>query len=202
MFPFLRRVLLRSVALLAVVTIIPSCGDDGDGGSGPADLFIDDFDAGLGAWTIVNPSVTINPTGELRPPTMRIASQAGVAGEARTTATFGTAGGLTISVDVFPGSSIAEIAVVDVLNPTVIDTYAIISDNSVHYSVQGQTLKIDFPPDPYPHKFLFHIEAGMGTWQRDGKTHKKGAFSAANVFLDCRDLDTGSLFDLVHVTTP
>lgn len=189
------RLLLECAAL-----IVPSCG--GGGGSPAQDLFIDDFDSGLGAWTVVSPSVAVNPTGIGRGPSMHLAAQGGVPAEAQANGTFSTGGGLTISLDVVAGSSIAEIQVVDNTAPAVRDTYAIISDNSVHFSIQGQTLRVDFTPDSYTHKFLFHAESGVGQWQRDGIIWFKAAFSPTTVFLTCRDLDSGSDVDLVHISTP
>jgi hypothetical protein len=182
--------------------VIPSCGDSGDEGSGFQDLFIDDFDTGLGAWTIVSPSVTIDGAGIGRGPAMLATAQAGVPAEADTTMTFAVGPGLGVSVDIVVGASIGEFQIVDSGSPAVRDTYVIITDNSAHFSIQGVTFKLDFKPDSHVHKYLFHAQNGLAIWQRDGITYLQSGYGASTVFIALRDLESGSKFDLVHVNTP
>ena len=199
---FLRQSALRLPLLLVAALVLPSCGSSSDEGSQFQDLFVDDFDAGLGAWTIVSPSVTIDAAGIGRGPAMLCVAQAGVAAEAKTTATFAVGTGLGVSVDIVAGASIAEFQVVDNAAPAVRDTYVLITDNSAHFSIQGVTKKVDFVPDSHVHKYFFHAQNGMAVWQRDSITYLQSAFGASTVFVALRDLDTGSKFDLVHVNTP
>lgn len=199
---FLRHSGLRVLLLVAAALVLPCCGSSSDEGSQFQDLFVDDFDAGLGAWTIVSPSVTIDPAGIGRGPAMLCVAQAGVPAEADTTATFTVGAGLGVSVDIVAGASIADFQIVDNAAPAVRDTYVLVDDNSAHFSIQGVTNKIDFLPDSHVHKFFFHVQNGMAVWQRDGITYLQSAFGASTVFVACRDLDTGSKFDLVHVSTP
>jgi len=201
-FKPLQLTCLRWLVLVALASLIPACGSDDGGGSGFQDLFIDDFDAGLGAWTIVSPSVAINPTGIGRGPSMHLTAQAGIPAEARTAATYTTSSGLSISFDVEVASSIADVQIVDNASPAVRDTYVLIDATSAHYSIGGQHHTVAFPADSYAHKFIFHVDNSQCSWERDGKNQMTGTFSAGTVFVDCKDLDSGSDIDLVHITTP
>ena len=192
----------KGLLIAGAAFFIPSCGGGGDSGTSFQDLLVDDFDAGLGNWTIVSPSVTVNATGIGRGPSMHLAAQSGTPAEARTTATFSTATGLTISFDCEAASSVTEVQVVDNASPAVRDTYVIIDEASAHFSIAGQTHAITFRPDTHTHKYLFNVEAGFAQWQRDGILIFSGSFLAGTVFVDCKDLDSGSDIDLVHVSTP
>jgi len=193
---------IRWVLLVALSVVIPSCSSGGGEGTPFQDLFVEDFDGGLGSWTVVSPSVTVNSTGIGRGPSMHLAAQAGVPAEARTTSTFSTATGLTISLDSEVASSIGEVQIVDNASPAVRDTYVLIDTTSAHFSIGGQTHAVTFLADAHAHKYLFHVENGQAQWQRDGITKATGTFTAGTVFVDCKDLDSGSDIDLVHVSTP
>jgi len=199
---FLGKGLIRGLLLAGAVVLVPSCSSGGGDSTAFQDFLIDDFDGGLGNWTVVSPSVTVNGAGIGRGPSMRLAAQAGVPAEARTVATFAVGSALTISIDSFVGSSISEIVIVDNASPAVRDTYAFVTDNSVHFSILGQTHLLTFPVDSFVHKFLFHAESGVAQWQRDGITYLTAGYSPTTVFVVCRDLDSGSDFDLVHISTP
>src|SRR5262249_6478391 len=76
------------------------------------------------------------------------------------------------------------------------------TENSAHFSIAGQTIAVTFPVDVHTHKYLFHVENGFAQWQRDGIVKASAGFAAGTVFVDCKDLDSGSDIDLVHVSTP
>jgi len=196
------RTCFRWLALVALASLIPACGSDSGSGSGFQDLFVDDFDGGLGAWTIVTPSVAVNSTGIGRGPSMQLIAQAGTPAEARTVATYSTGSGLSVSFDVQVASSIMEVAIVDNATPAVRDTYVLIDATSAHFSIAGQHQTVAFKADSFAHKFIFHVDNSQSSWERDGIIQMTGAFSAGTVFLDCKDLDSGSDIDLVHITTP
>jgi len=199
----MRRSILRASLLLAGAFFVPACGGgDDSGGSGFADLLIDDFDAGLGNWTVVNPTVSVDAVGIGRGPAMRCQQTGAVPAEARTVLTFSTAGGLSVSVDIVAGSSTAEFQVVDNGAPGVRDTFVQILPNQLIFSIQGHTHTKPITPDSHVHKFLFHVDGGVGQWQRDGIHYFQSAFGASTVFVDLQDLSSGSEFDLVHVSTP
>jgi hypothetical protein len=199
----MRRSILQVSLLIAGAFFIPACGgDDESSESAFADLLIDDFDAGLVNWTTVNPTVSIDPAGIGRGPAMRC-QQTGVApAEARTNLTFSTAGGLSVSVDVVAGSSIAQVQIVDNAAPGVRDTFVEIESNRLTFSIQGHSFTKIVPVDAHVHKFLFHVDNGQGQWQRDGIAELHSGFGASTVFVDLQDLKSGSEFDLVHVSTP
>jgi hypothetical protein len=196
-----RRIALRILLLLAGALFIPACSDSDDGGSGFMDLFIDDFDNGLGLWTIIHPAVDINPFGIGRGPSMHVAAS-GAPGEVRTTSTFSTSTGLTISVDIKANASTADFQIVNAAAPGTRDTFVQIGPDFTVYSIQGASHLEFHTPDSHVHKYLFHVENGQAQWQRDGIVHQQGAFGAASVFLDCQDESSGADFDLVHVSTP
>ncbi len=199
----MRRFISRFLLLVAGALVVPACGgSDSDDGSSFADLLIDDFDAGLGNWTVVNPTVSVDPVGIGRGPAMLCQQTGAVPAEARTVLTFSTAGGLSVSVDIVAGSSTAEFQVVDNGAPAVRDTFVRILPNKLVFSIQGRTLTHLVAVDSHVHKFLFRISNGEGEWQRDGIGYFHSAFGASTVFVDLQDQLSGSKFDLVHVSTP
>src|SRR5262249_28465187 len=108
----------------------------------------------------------------------------------------------TISFDSEVASSVGEVQIVDNATPAVRDTYVLITENSAHFSIAGQTIAVTFPVDVHTHKYLFHVENGFAQWQRDGIVKASAGFAAGRVSADCKDLESGSDIDLGHGSPP
>ena len=208
-FTTLFRLIYRPILLVIAAFGIPACG--GGGGSGvppftpitPTILLSDNWSSGASAnWTIVTASATVdNATGN--PAGSMLVNAGGGATAQVKTVPFSRNIGITISIDVSPGTSNGIFCIIDNVTPAPINTYASIVNNQVLFAIGAVSGTVPFTNDGLYHRFTFKASGtGSATWSRDGVTHLTGAYTVSSIYVLLQDTASGTHFDNALITRP
>lgn len=203
---FRQRIYLLVVASLC----LPACGGGGGSGIppytpvGPIVLLSDNWASGVSSnWQIVSSSATVNYSVGNPAPSMLVNAASGPTAEVRTASTFSTGYGLTIAMDVLVGTSTGGINIINNATPSPISTYASITSGSVQYAINGQAAAVNYTPDSSWHRYVFKVALnGTASWSRDGVVQFTGTLPSGRVYVDLRDVATGTYFDNALITSP